>query len=112
MDIGGGEGQFLSRILKLPGCDQTHGILFDFTHVIERAKRFFAKENISDSRVTLICGDILKDAPQTKQVDNNCEEFICHFYSRTDGQSSRNLTSSSHKKWEVYYRVQLQSNNW
>ena len=69
MDIGGGEGQFLSRILKHPGCDQTHGILFDFPDVIERAKGFFAKENISDSRVTLICGDILEDAPQTKQVD-------------------------------------------
>ena len=69
MDIGGGEGQFLSRILKHPGCDLTHGILFDFPDVIERAKGFFAKENISDSRVTLICGDILEDAPQTKQVD-------------------------------------------
>lgn len=69
MDIGGGEGQFLSRILKLPGCVQTHGLLFDFPDVIERAKEFTAKQNISDSRVTLICGDILKDAPQTKQVD-------------------------------------------
>ena len=69
MDIGGGEGQFLSRILKLPGCEQMHGLLFDFPDVIERAKGFFAKENISDSRVTLICGDILKDSPQTKQVD-------------------------------------------
>ena len=64
----GGEGVFLSRILKLPGCEQTHGFLFDFPDVIERAKDFIAKENISD-RVTLICGDILKDASQTKQVD-------------------------------------------
>ena len=66
MDIGGGEGQFFSRILKLPGCDQMHGILFDFPDVFERAKGFFAKENISDSRVTLISGAILEDAPQTK----------------------------------------------
>ena len=30
MDIGGGEGQFLSCILKLLGCDKTHGILLTF----------------------------------------------------------------------------------
>ena len=48
------------RGLKLPGCDQIHGSLVDFRDVIERAKGFFAKENISDSRATLICGDILK----------------------------------------------------
>ena len=69
MDIRGGEGQFLSRILKLRGCEQTHGLLFDFSDVIERAKGFFTKENISDRRVTLICGDILKDAPQTQEVE-------------------------------------------
>lgn len=69
MDIGGGEGQFLSRILKLPGCEHTHGILFDFPDVIERAKGFLAKESISDSRVTLLSGDILKDIPQSKEVD-------------------------------------------
>jgi len=69
IDIGGGEGQFLSRILKLCGCEQTHGLLFDLSDVIERAKGFFTKENISDSRVTLICGDILKDAPQTQEVE-------------------------------------------
>ena len=52
MGIGGGEGQFLSRILKLTGCEQTHGLLFDFPDVIEHAKEFHAKENISHSRVT------------------------------------------------------------
>ena len=69
MDIGGGEGQFLSRILKLPGCEHTHGVLFDFQDVVERAKGFLAKEGIPDDRLTLISGDILKDAPQSKQVD-------------------------------------------
>ena len=69
MDIGGGEGQFLSRILKMPGCEHIHGILFDFPNVIERAKEFLAKESISDSRVTFFSGDILKDPPQSKEVD-------------------------------------------
>ena len=34
LDIGGGEGQFLSHILKLPGCEHIHGILFDFPNVV------------------------------------------------------------------------------
>ena len=69
MDIGGGEGQFLSRILKLPRCEHTHGILFDLPDVIEHAKGFLAKESISESRVTLIRGDMLKDIPQSNEVD-------------------------------------------
>ncbi|XP_078359814.1 uncharacterized protein LOC144644241 [Oculina patagonica] len=69
MDIGGGEGQFLSRILKLPGCEYTHGILFDFPDVLDRAKGFLAKDSISDNRVTFLSGDILKDIPQAKEVD-------------------------------------------
>ena len=110
MDIGDGEGQFLSRIPKQPRCEQTYGLLFNFPGVIEHAKEFIAKENISDGRVTLICGDILQDAPQTKQVDtNNCEELICHFFTKTDDQSFRNLLLSSHKRWEVYCCEQRQS---
>ena len=69
MDVGGGEGQFLSRLLKLPGCEHTHGVLFDFPDVVQHAKEFLGKEGIPDHRVTLIAGDILKDAPQSKEVD-------------------------------------------
>ena len=99
MDIGGGEGQFLSRILKLPGCEQTHGLLFDFLDVTEHAKEFIAKENISDSRVTLICGDILQDAPQTKQVDTIILKNLFVIFSQEQMvkvlETSR-LPSSSH----------------
>ena len=49
MDIRGGEGQFLSRTLKLPGCEHVNGDLFDFPDVIERAKKFLAKEGIPDN---------------------------------------------------------------
>ena len=69
MDIGGGEGQFLSSILKLSGCENTHGILFEFPDVIKHAKVFLAKEGIAESRVTLISGDMLEDVPLSKEVD-------------------------------------------
>ena len=40
----------------------------------------------------LICGDILKDAPQTKQVDTIIvKNLFVIFFTRTDGQSFRNL---------------------
>ena len=69
MDIGGGEGQFLSCILKLPGCEHVNGVLFDFPDVIERAKKFLAKEGIPDNRITFTMGNILKDVPQSTEVD-------------------------------------------
>lgn len=69
LDIGGGEGQFLSRILKLSGCEHIHGVLFDFPNVVACAKNFLAEEGIADGRVTLIAGDILKDALRSKEVD-------------------------------------------
>ena len=69
MDIGGGEGQFLSQILKLPGCEHIKGALLDFPDVVERAKLFLAKENVPDHRVTLLKGDILDGIPKCKEVD-------------------------------------------
>ena len=44
MNIRRGEGQFLSRILKIPGCENVNGVLFDFPDVIERAKTFLANK--------------------------------------------------------------------
>ena len=69
MDIRGEEGQLLSRILKLPGCNHVNGVLFDFPDVIERAKKFLAKEGITDNRITFTMGNILKDVPQSTEVD-------------------------------------------
>ena len=59
MHIRGGEGQLLSRILKLPGYNHVNGVLFDFPDVIERAKKFLAKEEIPDNRITFTMGNIL-----------------------------------------------------
>ena len=69
MDIRRGEGHFLSRILKLPGCEHVNGVLFDFPDVIERAKKFLAKVGIPDNRITFTMGNILKDVPQSTKVD-------------------------------------------
>ena len=57
------------RILKFPGWEHIKGVIFDLPDVIDRAKLFLAKENISESRVTLLKGDILKGFPQCKEVD-------------------------------------------
>ena len=65
----GGEGQFLSRILKLRGCEHVNRVLFDFPDVIERAKKFLAKEGISDNRITFTMGNLPKDVPQLTEVD-------------------------------------------
>ena len=65
MDIRGGKGQLLSRILKLPRCNHVNGILFDFPDVIERAKKFVAKEGIPDNRIKFTMENILKDVLQS-----------------------------------------------
>jgi hypothetical protein len=72
IDIGGGQGMFLSNILK--GNPNLHGILFDLPHAIESAKKLYAKEsanskNNSDNvhdilyRCKLIEGDFFKSIP-------------------------------------------------
>ena len=69
MDIGGGEGSFLSLILKSPGCENTHGVLFDFPDVVVRAKKHLADEGLPEDRVTILGGNILTDIPSCQEVD-------------------------------------------
>ncbi|HEY7572142.1 MAG TPA: methyltransferase [Nitrososphaeraceae archaeon] len=66
IDIGGGQGTFLSSILK--NNHNIHGILFDLPHAIESARKFCARElanvkenNVNEifSRCELIEGDFL-----------------------------------------------------
>ncbi len=71
MDIGGGQGVFLSTILK--SNSNLHGILFDLPHAIESAKRLFVKGSVNSkdddnnndvlSRCKLIEGDFFKSIP-------------------------------------------------
>ena len=68
--------------MKLPGCEHVNGVLFDFPDVIERAKNFLAKEGIPDNRITFTMGNILKDVPQSTEVDtiSHCQKLACNFY--------------------------------
>jgi hypothetical protein len=72
IDIGGGQGMFLSSILK--NNPNLHGVLFDLPHAIQSAKKLYAKEspNVKDkdndvhdilSRCKLIEGDFFKSIP-------------------------------------------------
>jgi hypothetical protein len=65
IDIGGGQGMFLSTILK--NNPNVHGILFDLPHAIESAKKLanVKDNNVNDvfSRCTLIEGDFFKSIP-------------------------------------------------
>jgi O-methyltransferase domain len=70
IDIGGGQGTFLSSILK--NNPNLHGVLFDLPHAIETAKKLYAKElaNVKDNNVDVIfprCklleGDFFKSIP-------------------------------------------------
>jgi hypothetical protein len=73
IDIGGGQGMFISSILK--DNPNLHGILFDLPHAIESAKKLYSKEsanaknnsdnNVHDilSRCKLIEGDFFKSIP-------------------------------------------------
>jgi hypothetical protein len=69
IDIGGGQGMFLSTILK--NNPKLQGILFDLPHAIESAKRLYvqgfanSKDNNNDilSRCKLIEGDFFKSIP-------------------------------------------------
>ncbi len=70
IDIGGGQGTFLSSILK--NNPNLHGILFDLPHAIESARKLYVKElaNVKDnnvneifSRCKLIEGDFFKSIP-------------------------------------------------
>ena len=70
IDIGGGQGMFLSRILK--DNANLHGILFDLPHAIQSAKKLYSKEsaNVNDnsvhgilSRFKSIEGDFFKSIP-------------------------------------------------
>jgi hypothetical protein len=61
VDVGGGHGYLLSIILyEYPKLE---GILFDFPHVVEGAKKTIEKLGVED-RVTVMSGDFFKSVPE------------------------------------------------
>ena len=72
IDIGGGQGIFLSSILK--DNAKLYGVLFDLPHAIQSAKKLYARQSANSndnvdhdilSRCKLIEGDFFKSIPAT-----------------------------------------------
>lgn len=60
VDVGGGHGLFLSKILR--SNPRTSGILFDLPHVAEGARRLLGNAGLS-ARCEVLCGDFFTSVP-------------------------------------------------
>ena len=61
MDIGGGLGVLLSRIIKKSGIK---GILFDLPQVVEKAPEFLSGQGIASDAVEVVGGDVFGELPK------------------------------------------------
>ena len=112
IDIGGGQGTFLSSILK--NNPNLHGVLFDLPHAIASAKKmYYNKEaaNVNDedndvhdflSRCKLIEGDFFKSIPSVgadgyiiKNVILNWDDQYAAIILKNCLQAMKGTTSSS-----------------
>jgi O-methyltransferase domain len=113
IDIGGGQGTFLSTILK--NNPNLHGVLFDLPHAIETAKKLYTKKstNVKDkehdnvvhdiySRCKLLEGDFFKSIPSIgadgyiiKNVILNWDDEAAAIILKNCLQAMKGTTSSS-----------------
>ena len=86
VDVGGGYGQFLSKILR--ANPHTSGILFDLPHVAEGARRLLTAAGLN-ARCQVLCGDFFTSVPAgcdayvLKHIlhdwdDARCERILNH----------------------------------
>ena len=61
MDVGGGQGGLIARIVKRCGCK---GILFEVPYVAETAPDYLKKQGVSTDAVQIITGDVFKEVPK------------------------------------------------
>lgn len=61
MDVGGGQGGLIARIVKQFGCK---GILFDVPYVAETAPAYLEKQGIDKDAVQIITGDVFVEVPK------------------------------------------------
>lgn len=61
MDVGGGQGGLIARIVKRFGCK---GMLFEVPYVAETAPAYLEKQGISQDAVQIISGDVFKEVPE------------------------------------------------
>jgi hypothetical protein len=60
MDVGGGQGGLISKIVKRFGCK---GILFDLPYVTETAPAYIEKQGVEVDAVQIATGDVFKGLP-------------------------------------------------
>ncbi|MBE9191728.1 hydroxyneurosporene methyltransferase [Gloeocapsopsis crepidinum LEGE 06123] len=60
MDVGGGQGGLISKIVKRFGCK---GILFDLPYVTETAPAHIEKQGVAADAVQIVTGDVFKGLP-------------------------------------------------
>lgn len=61
MDVGGGQGGLIARIVKQFGC---RGLLFEVPYVAEKAPAYLAKQEVDKDAVEIISGDVFEEVPK------------------------------------------------
>lgn len=60
MDVGGGQGGLIARIVNRYGCK---GMLYDVPYVTEKAPAYLAQQGVAKDAVQVITGDVFKSVP-------------------------------------------------
>lgn len=60
MDVGGGQGGLIARIVKRCNCK---GILFEVPYVAQTAPDYLKKQGVSTEEVKIITGDVFQEVP-------------------------------------------------
>ena len=61
MDVGGGQGGLIARIVKRFGCK---GMLFEVPYVAETAPAYLEKQGVDQDAVQIISGDVFAEVPK------------------------------------------------
>lgn len=61
MDVGGGQGGLIARIVKRFGCK---GMLFEVPYVAETAPAYLEKQGVNQDAVQIISGDVFEEVPK------------------------------------------------
>lgn len=61
MDVGGGQGGLIGKIVKKSGCK---GILFDLPYVTETAPAFLEQQGVNQDAVEIRTGDVFESLPK------------------------------------------------
>ena len=95
IDIGGGRGHFLTKLLKLYGKrpEMRTSILFDVPSVIKVAKKVFDSELVRKKQVTFLQGDFFNHTTIPKIEDGDCIylRYILHDWGDLEAKEILNI---------------------